>query len=257
METINILENGLIPVFQVKDSKLVNGRDLHEFLEVGTKFTDWIKERIEKYGFVENEDFFTTSEKREVANGGFKMVVEYLLKLDTAKEISMVQNNEKGSQARKYFIEVEKKFKEIVNPQSIEDLIIMQAQRMKDIRLQIQQAKDQSAAIGEAVQEIREVIVVSPQADWREQTNKLVAKICKKLDSYNLPKETIYKALEVRAKCDLKIRLENKIRRLIREGISKSKAEKLNYLDVITDDSKLIEIYTAIVKEMAIKNKVA
>ena len=84
-----------------------------------------------------------------------------------------------------------------------------------------------------------------------------MAKICKKLKSYNLPKEAIYKALGSRAKCDLKIRLENKIRRLIRECTSKGKAEKLNYLDVIAEDGKLVEIYTAIVKEMVIKNKVA
>ena len=84
-----------------------------------------------------------------------------------------------------------------------------------------------------------------------------MAKICKNLKSYNLPKEAIYKALGSRAKCDLKIRLENKIRRLIREGTAKSKAEKLNYLDVIADDGRLIEIYISIVKEMAIKNKVA
>jgi len=128
---------------------------------------------------------------------------------------------------------------------------------MKAMRLELQEAKNQSAAVGEEVKEIREVIIISPQENWREQTNKLVAKICKKLQSYNLPKETIYKALEMRAKCSLKIRLENKIRRLIREGMAKSKAEKLNYLDVIADDNKLIEIYTAIVKEMAIKNKVA
>ncbi len=257
MSNYKILVNELIPVYEGENEQLVDGRELHSFLEVGTKFSDWIKDRIEKYGFVQNDDFITTSEKRDVANGGFKITTKYFLKLDTAKELSMVQNNAKGSEARRYFISVEKKYKEIAQTQSIEDLIIMQAQNMKAMRLQLQEAKDQSSAVEEAVQEMREVIVISPQDDWREQTNKLVAKICNKLKSYNLPKEAIYKALEARAKCDLKTRLENKIRRLIREGTPKSKAEKLNYLDVIADDKKLIEIYTAIVKEMAIKNHVA
>lgn len=107
-----------------------------------------------------------------------------------------------------------------------------------------------------AIKEMRDIIVISPQEDWREQTNRLVAKICHKLKSYNLPKETIYRALQVRAKCDLKVRLENKIRRHIRAGMSKSKAEKFNYLDVIAEDKKLIEIYISIVKEMAVKYKV-
>ena len=53
---------------------------------MGNKFSDWIKETIQKYGLIENEDFITTSEKREVANGVYKIIVEYLLKLDTAKK---------------------------------------------------------------------------------------------------------------------------------------------------------------------------
>jgi len=253
---LRILEYGLIPIYQGENGQAVNARELHEFLEIGTKFTDWIKEKIQKYGFVEGEDYLV-SEISEVRNVGATHKMEYILTIDTAKELSMVQNNEKGSKARKYFILVEKKFKEIAKPDSIEDLIILQAQSIKNMKLELQEAKDQSAAVVVAVKEIREVIVISPQNNWREQTNKLVAKICKKLESYNIPKEIIYKALETRAKCDLKIRLENKIRRLLREGMAKSKAEKLNYLDVIEDDRKLIEIYTAIVKEMAIKNKVA
>ncbi|MBC8062306.1 MAG: antA/AntB antirepressor family protein [Clostridiaceae bacterium] len=256
MKDFKVLENGLMPVYEGAHGQLVDGRELHKFLEVGKKFSDWMKEKIEKYEFVEGVDF-TSFPKKEKGENTWINTIEYALTIDTAKELAMVQNNEKGSEARKYFILVERKFKEIAKPESLEDLIIMQAQNMKDMRLQLQEAKDQSAAVTEAVQEIREVIVISPKDDWREQTNRLVAKICKKLKSYNLPKEVIYKALESRAKCDLKIRLENKIRRLIREGMAKSKAEKINYLDVIADDSKLIEIYTAIVKEMSIKNKVS
>lgn len=115
MSNLTILENGLIPVMQdEKNNKLVNARKLHEFLEVGTKFADWIKDRIKKYGFIENEDFIHVSEKRETSTGG-TIAEEYILTLDTAKEIAMVQNNEKGSQARKYFIAVEKKFKQVVS----------------------------------------------------------------------------------------------------------------------------------------------
>ena len=49
---MKVVENGLIPVYENKNKEqLVNARELHEFLEVGTKFTDWIKDRIKKYGF--------------------------------------------------------------------------------------------------------------------------------------------------------------------------------------------------------------
>ena len=86
----------------------VNARELHAFLEVQTRFNDWIKNRIEQYDFVENQDFTTVSKNLE--NGGRS--IEYHTTLDMAKELSMVERNEKGKQARKYFIECEKKLKE-------------------------------------------------------------------------------------------------------------------------------------------------
>ena len=99
----------LIKVTEQNGEQLVSARDLHEFLEVKSKFADWIKNRIEKYGFEENQDFVTISKNLE--NGGRE--IDYILKLDMGKELSMVEGNEKGSQARKYFIACEKKSKEI------------------------------------------------------------------------------------------------------------------------------------------------
>lgn len=103
---------------------IVNARDLYEFLEVGKDFSNWLKGKIKKYGFVENVDyariFFDINGKKisfaqngESDNQIFERVyrIEYALTLDCAKELSMVQNNEKGRQARLYFIEVEKKYK--------------------------------------------------------------------------------------------------------------------------------------------------
>ena len=82
----------------------VNARELHAFLEVQTRFNDWIKNRIEQYDFVENQDFTTVTKNLE--NGGRS--IDYYITLDMAKELSMVERNEKGKQARKYFIECEK-----------------------------------------------------------------------------------------------------------------------------------------------------
>lgn len=83
----------------------VNARELHQFLEVGKDFSNWIKDRIESFGFVENQDFVV------FANSGEKgrPAKEYALTLDMAKELSMVERNEKGKQARQYFIECEKR----------------------------------------------------------------------------------------------------------------------------------------------------
>jgi anti-repressor protein len=110
---MKIIENGIIPIYENIKGKAVNARDLHEFLEVGKDFTTWIKDRIEKYGFTENDDYIIFTENGE--NPG-RPKMEYIFTLDIAKEIAMVQNNEKGSQARRYFIEIEKKFKKISEP---------------------------------------------------------------------------------------------------------------------------------------------
>lgn len=94
--------------------QLVSGRELHEFLEVQTKYTDWFKRMVD-YGFAENVDFsvFLKNENDETAFGGTRKITDHAMTLDMAKEISMIQRTEKGKQARQYFIEVEKEYKEV------------------------------------------------------------------------------------------------------------------------------------------------
>ena len=86
--------------------QLVNGRELYEFLGVKDNYTDWFKRMI-KYGFDENVDFISFSEKSDKPFGGRPQVNHYV-KLDMAKEISMLQRTERGKQARRYFIQLEK-----------------------------------------------------------------------------------------------------------------------------------------------------
>ena len=90
----------------------VSARELHAFLGSKRQFTDWIKKRIGDYDFVENQDFVCVSQKNETqrADGqiGVSVSNEYFVSVGMAKELAMVENNDKGSQARKYFIECEK-----------------------------------------------------------------------------------------------------------------------------------------------------
>ena len=88
----------------------VNARDLHAFLEVRWDFTTWIKRRIAKYGFVEGEDYGVFHKFVENPQGdrGGRPADEYHLTIDMAKELAMVENNERGRQARRYFIECER-----------------------------------------------------------------------------------------------------------------------------------------------------
>ncbi|EOA2569778.1 antA/AntB antirepressor family protein [Escherichia coli] len=111
----------LIPVFNGTISNettlLVNARDLHTFLDVGKRFASWIVERIAEYGFVENQDFMIISQVREKIGRG-RPAKDYHLTLDTAKELAMVERNEKGRQIRRYFIECEKKLRSMQSAQA-------------------------------------------------------------------------------------------------------------------------------------------
>ena len=94
---------------------LVSARDLHEFLEVKTDFRKWFP-RMCEYGFeIDNDYILLSGQKRPTNNprNPFTIVDDYALKLDMAKEIAMIQRNDKGRQARKYFIEVEKSYRNL------------------------------------------------------------------------------------------------------------------------------------------------
>lgn len=99
----------VIGVQQVGDGiiKTVNARNLHAFLEVGKDFSNWIKDRVRKYGFLENQDFVVFANSGENINGG-RPSIDYHLTIDMAKELSMVERNAKGKEARQYFLECER-----------------------------------------------------------------------------------------------------------------------------------------------------
>lgn len=108
------MTNQLIPVFNGTINNesvlLCDARELHNFLGVGKRFASWITDRIEQYGFIENQDYIAISQNREIGHGRGK--IDYHLTLDTAKELAMVERNEKGRQIRRYFIECEKQLRQ-------------------------------------------------------------------------------------------------------------------------------------------------
>ena len=87
---------------------VVSGRQLHEALEVKTKYADWFNRMID-YGFAENQDFLLLKNEQQTGRGGHNKV-DHIIKLDMAKEIAMIQRTERGKQVRQYFIQVEKDF---------------------------------------------------------------------------------------------------------------------------------------------------
>ncbi|EJF85347.1 phage antirepressor Ant [Candidatus Bartonella washoeensis] len=109
--------NTLIPILEQtidqETVQTVNARELHAFLGITSKFADWIKNRIKECKFQENINFITLSKNLE--NGG--KVKEYYITLDMAKHLSMIERNDKGHEARLYFIECERLLKQVTTPQ--------------------------------------------------------------------------------------------------------------------------------------------
>lgn len=140
----------IIPLSQEKIGdetvETVDARELHGFLEIGKDFSNWIKDRILKYGFVENVDFVCSPVLASDGRGGSNRL-DYHLSLDMAKEVSMVERNEKGKQARQYFIECEKIAKQ---PPQLNDPVFLRSTLLdyteKVLELQ-QQVEDQAPLV--------------------------------------------------------------------------------------------------------------
>ena len=89
-----------------KQEQVISGRMLHEFLQIGTRYDTWFS-RMLNYGFSENNDFVAIAQKRATAQGNETTYTDHILKLNMAKELCMLARNERGKEARKYFIKCE------------------------------------------------------------------------------------------------------------------------------------------------------
>ena len=112
--------------FNGEKKRFVNARELYKWLGVGRDFSTWIKDRVKKYDFIEDLDYFTSipqfgdgsdgSRKGKATDPKTGKVVakEYIISVDMAKELAMVENSEIGKKVRKYFIRVEGDFKNVM-----------------------------------------------------------------------------------------------------------------------------------------------
>lgn len=112
MNKLTVIENELVPVYETSTGeKVVNGRELHSVLQSKQDFSTWAKARLKECDAIENEDYDLFHNSVEQVSGT-KHRIDYIIKLDTAKEMAMLERNEKGKQVRRYFIQIEKKYKE-------------------------------------------------------------------------------------------------------------------------------------------------
>jgi len=119
--------NELVKVTETEQgNQAVSGRELHAFLEVQSNYTTWF-DRMCEYGFAENVDYVKCIPNLESGLNGGQNKIDHIMKLDMAKEISMLTRNEKGKQARQYFIQCERNW-------NSPEMIMLRALKIADQR---------------------------------------------------------------------------------------------------------------------------
>lgn len=135
----------LIKIIERDGRQLVSGRELHEFLEIRTKYEDWFRRMVE-YGFEEAIDFIRVAQKRATNNlkNPVTTIIDHAISIDMAKEISMIQRTEKGKIARQYFINCEKKLKEVkkLSPMELMELQFIALKEQKEKIAQVENRVD-------------------------------------------------------------------------------------------------------------------
>ena len=157
-------------LIKIDNENRVDGRELHEFLQVGTAYKDWFPRMVE-YGFIEGVDFCS---KMSESTGG-RPAVNHSMTIDMAKEISMIQRNERGKQARQYFIACEKRLKMLSTPsyQITDPIARAQAWIEEEKKRQLLQAQNEEmkpkALFADAVSSSRTSILIRDLAKLVKQ----------------------------------------------------------------------------------------
>ena len=200
MEELKKIETGMVPVYETSTGeKVVYGTELHEVLEAKSNYREWVKRRFKDIDAVEKEDY-STVEISTLAGGTPKK--EHIVKLDIAKEMAMLERNEKGKQVRRYFIELEKKYK------TAQELVAKQLQNMMQFMEQQAEFNQKMMDKMDAIQMSRNGdIVISSVSDCvedeneiirrRKMLNQLVGRMAKACGwDRNFDLHRLYKALE-------------------------------------------------------------
>lgn len=240
----------------IDENGMTTARKLYDFLELNnSNYAKWYQRNILENQFAtEKEDYQVFVPNDENPQGG-RPTQDFKLTAAFAKKLSMTAKNEKGEQAREYFLKTEEALKQLAKPKCIEDVLIESLQEMKSMRERLSAQDNKIESVSTKLDGIKEVVALDTTS-WREDTGTILRKIGLELgggQAYSQVRSESYELLNKRMGVDLQTRLTNKRRRMADNGVCKSTRDKLSYVDIIAEDKKLIEGYTAIVKEMAIK----
>ncbi|MCM1218814.1 MAG: ORF6C domain-containing protein [Lachnospiraceae bacterium] len=162
MNELKVIEQDLVPVYETNTGeKVVYGSELHAVLKVKSRYREWIDRRLSDIDAIENEDF----QAAEISAPSGQVRKDYIIKLDTAKEMAMLERNAKGKEVRKYFIAVEKKYKtsqQMPVPMSISEQIRLLAQGNVELREEVNTIKAEVSSVRSEVTSFKEDIPLFP-----------------------------------------------------------------------------------------------
>ena len=268
MADLKVIENELVPVYETdRGVKVVNGRDLHRALESKQDFSTWVKKRLSECDATENEDYELLHNSVEQVSGT-KYRIDYIIKLDTAKEMAMLERNEKGKQVRKYFIQVEEKYKQAaININQLSPELQMFNQIFQQVAKTELEQKRLAERADQQEKNMKTIIDTFKGMDsdvgTEKWVNRCVSKIAESADltysfgsPYSAARAESYRRLTDKAGCRLDQKLRNAISRAEERGCTKSQINQISKLSVIMQDKRLREIYISVIKEMMIAYRV-
>lgn len=242
---LTIFNSDVIPVYTTDTGeKVVLGRELHEKLEISERYSKWF-ERMAGYGFEEAVDY---TPYQTVHPQNLQEIDDHILTLEMAKHIAMIQRTPQGKSIRDKLIALETNISNL-SPQ----LQLL-------IRIETEQNRQAAAmkAMDSRIDRLGDVLAINPNG-WRDDCRKMIVRIAHAMGGNEYIKDVqaeIFSLLDTRFGVSLETRLTNMRRRMADEGVCKSRRDKINKIDVIASDKKLIEGYIIIVKEMAIRHGV-
>lgn len=254
------INNTDLSVKEFNEQRVVTFKDidmLHERVEGTAKrnFNEHKKHLIKDVDYFEvKQSDFQKYEIRtlEIPNRGLTLITEsgYLMLVKSLQD-------DLAWKVQRELVNNYFRVKEIVQakPTCIEDVLIQSLQEMKVVKQTAIEAKEEAAKSREEIQAMREAVTLDTNG-WRKETANLINKIANKLGGFehirNVREES-YKLLNENYSVDISRRLKNKQNNMALEGVSRSKINKVNVLDVIAEDKKLLNGYINIVTKMAIR----
>lgn len=151
MNDLKVLENNLVPVYETNEGeKVVYGSELHEILEVKSNYREWSARRFRDCDALENEDYQAV----EISTPSGQSKKDHIILLDIAKEMAMLERNEKGKQVRRYFIEIEKKYKEQIQPMSQLEIARMSLDMLIEQEKRLNAIEEKQTSVDNEIKEI-------------------------------------------------------------------------------------------------------